>query len=151
MRSSWRLRRLRRGELCGLSRDDVDLDAERLEVWWQITGISCGKARAAVRREETIRYRARIKTQTAKPRVVDFDWLTVDVLRAWRKSQIAERLARGRTRSNPEDLVFVREDGRPLDPDWVYKEFVRLVQRARHSPSRFGSAARPPHLTTSHA
>jgi integrase len=26
--------------------------------------------------------------------------------------------------------VFTREDGRPLDPDWVYKLFVRLVKRA---------------------
>ena len=26
--------------------------------------------------------------------------------------------------------MFTREDGRPLDPDWVYKEFVRLVRRA---------------------
>lgn len=58
------------------------------------------------------------------------DRLTVNVLKAWRKEQIAERLAWGPTWSNPEDLVFTREDGRPLDPDWVYKEFVRLVQRA---------------------
>lgn len=26
--------------------------------------------------------------------------------------------------------MFTREDGNPLDPDWVYEKFVRLVKRA---------------------
>jgi integrase len=121
---------LRRGELCGLSWDEVDLDAERLEVWWQITGISYRKARAAARRGELSSYRVHLKTADGEARILDLDNFTVEVLSAWRKQQIVERLAWGPTWSNSENLVFTRENGSPLDPDWVYKEFVRLVRRA---------------------
>jgi integrase len=120
---------LRRGELCGLSWDDVDLAAERLQVWWQITGISYRKARAAARRGEAIEYRVQVKTADGEARVVDLDQFTATVLDVWRKQQIAERLAWGPIWSNSENLVFTREDGRPLDPDRIYKEFVRLVRR----------------------
>jgi integrase len=123
---------LRRGELCGLSWDDVDLDAERLVVWSQITGPSYRKARAAEKRGQPGKYLTRIKTSDGEARIVDLDTLTTDVLKLWRRKQIAERLAWGPAWSNPDNLVFTRANGRPLDPDWVYKNFIRLVRAAGH-------------------
>ena len=44
--------------------------------------------------------------------------------------QASERLAWGPSYENRDDLVFTRENGAPLDPDQVYKRFVRLVGRS---------------------
>jgi integrase len=121
---------MRRGELCGLGWDDVDLARSRLTVRWQITGVSYRKARAAKKKGQPTRYRTRPKTSDGEARIMDLDDLTVKVLKAWRKQQRTERLAWGPDWANPDDLVFTRENGAPLDPDWVYKTFVRLVDRA---------------------
>jgi integrase len=142
---------LRRGELCGLGWDDIDLDAARLTVWWQITAVSYRKAKAAEKRGEPSVYRTRPKTADGEARIVDLDAYTVVVLKAWRKQQIAERLAWGPGWSNPDSLVFTRENGSPLDPDAVYKTFVRLVDKTgprlvplhhlRHGPASLQLAA----------
>jgi integrase len=121
---------LRRGELCGLSWDDVNLDAERVVVWSQITGRTYRAARAAEKQGRPRPYRTRVKTSDGEARIVDLDKVTVDVLGLWRKKQVAERLAWGAAWSNRENLVFTRQDGSPIDPDWVYKNFVRLVKRS---------------------
>lgn len=57
------------------------------------------------------------------------DSVTVDVLRAHRARQAAERLALGSDR--PDTVhVFTTEDGKPLHPDYVSRHFVRMVKRA---------------------
>lgn len=63
-------------------------------------------------------------------RTVALDPRTVAVMRVHRKAQMAERLAAGPAWTDS-GLVFTREDGRPLPPDWVYKRFVALGVRSR--------------------
>jgi integrase len=128
---------VRRGELCGISWDDVDLKAGRIVVRWQITGTDYQRARAAERAGRPGRYRSKPKTQAGEDRVVDLDAASIKVLKTWRKAQMAERLAWGTAYMDPVDedgtpyrLVFTREDGTPLDPADVYGEFVRLVRDA---------------------
>jgi integrase len=128
---------LRRGELCGISWDDVDLDAGRVVVRWQICDKNYWAAKAAEKRGERGRYRTKPKTRAGEDRVVDLDALSVAVLRAWRTQQIAERLEWGPAYvnlldddGNPYNLVFTREDGSPLDPGQTYATFVRLVKKA---------------------
>jgi integrase len=128
---------MRRGELCGTSWDDVDLDAGRIIVRWQIGDKTYRAAKAAEKRGERGKYRTKPKTRAGEDRVVDLDALSVKVLEAWRKQQIAERLQWGPAYVNPVDdernpynLVFTREDGSPLDPGQTYTTFVRLVQEA---------------------
>lgn len=83
---------MRRGELCGISWDDVDLAGGRITVRWQITDRAYREARAAEKRGEIGRYRSKPKTRAGEDRVVDLDSVSVAVLREWRKRQMAERL-----------------------------------------------------------
>lgn len=128
---------MRRGELCGISWDDVDLDGGRITVRWQIGDKSYRAAKAAEKRGERGAYRTKPKTRAGEDRVVDLDELSIKVLRAWRKTQTAERLEWGPAYVNPVDgdgnpynLVFTREDGSPLDPGQTYTTFVKLVRDA---------------------
>jgi integrase len=127
---------MRRGELCGISWDDVDLDAGLIVIRWQITGTGYRAARAAELRGERGRYRSKPKTRAGEDRVVDLDDSSVAALRAWRQRQKEERAAWGDAYVNPAEadgtpynLVFTREDGSPLDPGQTYANFVRLVRR----------------------
>jgi integrase len=128
---------MRRGELCGISWDDVDLDQGKIVVRWQITYKRYRAARAAETRGEHGNYRTKPKTPAGEDRVVDLDAMSVEVLRTWRKVQDSERDEWGSAYHDPtgEDgtpynLVFTREDGSPLDPNATYAVFVRLVRRA---------------------
>jgi integrase len=128
---------MRRGELCGISWDDVDLDQGRIVVRWQITDKRYRAARAAEARGEHGNYRTKPKTRAGEDRVVDLDAISVEVLRTWRTVQDSERDEWASAYHDPagEDgtpyrLVFTREDGSPLDPGATYAVFVRLVRRA---------------------
>lgn len=91
---------MRRSELCGLRWENVDLDGKRLVVKETLIKVGSG-------------------SQTSEPktsagrRVVVLDDVTVEVLRAH-----AEK--------GTEGYVFSWDDGRPVQPDWVSKEFRRL-------------------------
>ncbi|MEU1586063.1 site-specific integrase [Micromonospora sp. NPDC005710] len=120
---------LRRGELCGLSWEDVEFDAGRLIIGWQVTGISYRKAKAAEKQGHKISYRVRLKTSEGEDQPVDLDSETISVLRRWRRDQAKERLSLGRAYRNDHNLVFTSADGSPLDPAQVYKVFKRLIRR----------------------
>ena len=62
----------------------VALDAARMVVGWQITGISYRKARKAEKGGLKIKFRVRLKTSEGEDLPVDLDSETVAVLRAWR-------------------------------------------------------------------
>lgn len=128
---------MRRGELGGISWDDVDLDAGRIVVRWQITEQGYRRAKAAEKQGRHGEYRSKPKTRAGEDRVVDLDAFSVTVLRAWHASQSAEREEWGSAYAEPADvdgtpyhLVFTRENGEPLDPGATYATFVRLVRRA---------------------
>ncbi|MHB8341626.1 MAG: site-specific integrase [Mycobacteriales bacterium] len=114
-------RGLRRGEGIGLPWDDVALERAELTVTWQI--VQLGYA-----------------TQTAAPKaesagVVALDRQTVEVLRLHRRQQQREREAWGSAWTDT-GLVFTREDGTALHPEYVSRHFARLVRAADVPPIR---------------
>ena len=127
---------MRRGELCGVSWDDVDLKAGRVTVRWQITAKNYVAARRAERRGQQGHYRTKPKTRAGEDRIVDLDADSVKALAAWRAQQEKEAEEWGESYINLEDedgpynLVFTRENGAPLNPHLAYLTFVKLVQEA---------------------
>ena len=105
---------MRRGEVAGLRWIDVDLDAARL----------------AVRSTRVIVYSDVVvvepKTRRSR-RSVALDAGTVEILRAHRQHQNAERCYAGDAWAET-GYVFVREDGRPLDPDRITHLFGVVVE-----------------------
>ncbi len=69
-------------------------------------------------------------------RVVPLDALTIAILRAWRKHQAAEQLAWGPGWTD-KGLVFTKEDGTPLSPQWVSVRFESLAYRCGLPAIRF--------------
>jgi len=109
---------LRRGELCGLSWDDLDLDRGRLVVRFQHTSVNYKVVRG------------KPKTRESEDAPVDLDASTVTVLRAWKTQQLKDKLAWGPAWANPDNLVFTRGDGSGWHPDTATKTFVSLVARS---------------------
>ena len=62
--------------------------------------------------------------------------MVVAALRAWRKAQLAERLAWGEAWTDT-GRVFTREDGTAVPGQWVSVRFETLAYRAGLPPVRF--------------
>jgi integrase len=107
---------MRRGEVLGLRWRDLDLDAGRAAI--RQTLLSVG-------------YAVLFSTpKTAKGRrSIALDAVTVASLREHRRRQLEERLAFGRGYGD-QDLVFVREDGSPVHPDYFSERFERAEKDA---------------------
>ncbi len=128
---------MRRGELLGLRWVDVDLD----------------RARVAVRQTLVIAGRevvfSQLKTNRGR-RSIAIDPRTVEALRSWRKAQLAERLAWAGAWADS-GLVFTREDGTPIHPEWLSDAFEWRIKTAglprirfhdlRHTHASLGLAA----------
>lgn len=116
---------LRQGELFGLRWQDVDLDAARLQVRFQL-----------VRQDGTVRL-VEPKT-TAGRRGVDLSSMAVAALHTHRARQLEERLAAGGYWQNSEDLVFTATGGAPLRPSNLTRHVFRpLLKRAGLPQIRF--------------
>ena len=98
----------RRNELCILTWADTDLAGRRIHI------------RGDVKSEDS-------------DRIVAIDQATADVLKAWRKAQLAERMAWGAAWTDS-GRVFAREDGTPLRPGWVSTRFDTLAAQAALPP-----------------
>ena len=108
---------LRRSELAGLKWSDIDLKGARLRV---------------------VRTRQRIyghgivegqpKTHRSR-RTVALSEAAVAVLESVKTGQIEKRLKAGPV-WNHSDYVFTTDDGRPIDPDNLSREFRRIVKEA---------------------
>jgi integrase len=105
---------LRRGEAVGLRWEDVDLERQFLRVVQQVTEVG---GRATIGTPKSRR----------STRVVPLDSQTVDKLRRHRESQVAERAAWGGSWQDS-GLVFTREDGRVLRPEYVTRHFQALAK-----------------------
>jgi integrase len=110
---------LRRSELAGLMWSELDLDRRRLYV----------------RQAQTDDVLDSTKSEDSDRQVV-IDEGTAVVLRAWRKAQLAERVAWGPAWTDS-GRVFTREDGTPLRPGWISTRFGTLAARAGLPPIRF--------------
>ena len=106
---------LRRGEALGLRWEDLDLDGAALYVIQQIV---------------EVRGQPVVGTPKTKhgARVVSLDTATVATLRRHRAVQELERRAWGPA-WNEAGLVFTREDGRVLRPQYATKHFAALAGR----------------------
>ncbi|MEU6036914.1 site-specific integrase [Actinomadura sp. NPDC047616] len=102
---------MRRGELVGLDWPDLSLERRRLHV----------------RQSQPDDELDDVKTEDSD-RIVIFDEPTGEVLRAWRKRQLEERVAWGEAWTDT-GRVFTREDGQALRPESVSQHFARLVRR----------------------
>jgi len=100
---------LRRGELMALRWDLVDLDAGTLSV--ELSTTQLGQARVTT------------TPKNHERRTLALDAHTLAMLRTWRTTQAAERLAFGPAYTDTDGLVFTWEDGAPVLPDYVTKTF----------------------------
>lgn len=82
-------------------------------------------ANLAARRVHT---RGDVKSEDSD-RILVIDQATADVLKAWRKTQLAERMAWAGVWTDS-GRVFTREDGTPLRPGWVSERFDTLSSYA---------------------
>ena len=114
-------RGLRRGEAVGLPWAEVDLPGRNIHVNQQIVQLGY--------RTET----GPPKADSGRPVVLDED--SVAVLRAHKGRQNSERLAWGPAWVES-GLVFTRENGAPLHPEYVTRHFERLVGDAGLPPIR---------------
>ncbi len=130
---------MRRGEVLGLRWQDVDLDRCRVAV-----------------RHTFVLVNNEIRSSTPKnhqARVIDLDHATCDVIGQHRRRQIEEEAAWGEGYLES-DLVFTREDGRPIHPGSFSEAFAQLVRASgcprirlhdlRHSHATLGLAAGVP-------
>lgn len=115
---------MRRGEVCGLRWEDVDLDAGRIDVRRQLVTVD----HAVVLQDHP-------KTDHGR-RSVDLDPGTVAVLRAHRKHQAEVRLAMGAGWQD-HGFVFTRPTGEALHPEYVADAFRRRVLRSKLPYIRF--------------
>jgi len=113
---------MRRGEAIGLRWVDVDLDARCLFIVQQITEV---RGKAVVGSPKTKR----------GTRVVPIDDDTVAMLRRHREGQAVERMAWG-SAWNEAGLVFTRENGLPLRPEYATRHFQHLAREAGLPPLR---------------
>ncbi|HEV2070564.1 MAG TPA: tyrosine-type recombinase/integrase [Acidimicrobiales bacterium] len=113
---------LRRGEICGLRWEDVDLDRGTLAV--RRARVAC-----AGHIEEGV-------PKSGRARTVSLDPGTVAALRRWRSIQLQERLAWGDAWTDS-GYLFTREDGHPLNPQTLAGEYRRLVRQSGVPVIRF--------------
>jgi len=106
---------MRRGEALGLRWEDVDLDRKALSVTQQISDVN---GHPVVGTPKTKR----------GTRLVPIDELTVEMLRLHRKAQLAERSAWGDAWKDS-GLVFTREDGTLVRPEYATRRFQALAAR----------------------
>jgi integrase len=109
---------LRRSELAGLCWADADPAARHVHV---------RQAQVDDELDDT-------KSEESD-RVITIDPATAEVLKAWRKAQLAERMAWGPAWQDT-GRVFTREDGQPLRPEWISERFATLVSRLGLPPVR---------------
>lgn len=95
-------RGFRRGEICGLRWRDVDLDTARITVQTARVQLGWEAAESPVK-------------SAASDGVLAIDAGTVAVLKAWRRTQLAERLSMGEQWTDT-GMVFTLEDGTAYNP-----------------------------------
>lgn len=105
---------LRRGELLALQWGDVDLDNAMLRV-----------ERSLEETKQGLRFKPP-KSRHGR-RSVSLPPTVVETLREQRRQKLEERLALGLGKFPDDALVFSREDGSPMSPDNLSRDWRRLV------------------------
>jgi integrase len=107
---------MRRGELCALRWQDVDLDSAKLKVEQSL--------------EETRKGGLRFKSPKSARgrRPISLSPAVVAELRAHWKAQQERRLSLGLGGASPDDLVFANWNGSPRRPNVLTKEFAEAME-----------------------
>ncbi len=108
---------MRRGELCGLCWDCVDLEQGTATVRRQLLVFKDGLSLEDTTKSKRGRRSIALTDDAARE------------LRAHRRRQAQERLLMGQAYQD-NNLVFAREDGTPTDPREFTKRFQRILKRA---------------------
>ncbi|MEP6754817.1 MAG: tyrosine-type recombinase/integrase [Chthonomonadales bacterium] len=109
---------LRRGEVCGLRWQDLDLDRSIAGIRHTLIRVSPGN----------LVFKAP-KTKSGR-RSVKLSSVLVSALREHRAQQLTYAEVLGSS-YNPMNLVICRADGRPVDPATIYSQFQRLLERLK--------------------
>lgn len=112
---------MRQAELMGLRWPAVDLEAGTLIVREQLQRIKDKDGKRQLHREDS--------TKNRKDRIILLSPELVEVLRAHSDRQAEEKLILGDAYKG-EDLVFTSEDGTPLEPGALTRQFKRALKRA---------------------
>jgi integrase len=115
---------LRRSELAGLEWADLDLDTRQLHVRQAQVDDELDSTKSEDS-ERIITIDGPAENRDDPDRRLS----TQQVLRAWRKAQLTERMKWG-PGYRDSGRVFTREDGSPLRPEWISEHFAVLVRRA---------------------
>ena len=107
----------RLGELCALAWSAFDETAGTLKIARSLESTKAG-----------LRFKTP-KTRSGKRTIGVSAW-AVETLRAQWKRQQEQRLALGMGRASPDDLIFAKFDGAPLEPDTLSKAWLRLTAAA---------------------
>ena len=114
---------LRRGEICGLRWEDVDLDKRTLCVRH-----SLGRANGKLDLHT-------VKT-TRSERTVKLPKVMSIALKKEKARQAADKLEKGELRTAL-SYCWCWDDGRPYDPDYLFKKYKDLLAAAKLPPVRF--------------
>ena len=113
----------RRGEVAGLTWDDLDLDGHELHIDWTLGHVG-----------HDLRWKPRPKSQAGR-RTIALDPATVDALQTHRRAQLEQRLAAGEAWGETftdsaglarTGLLWTYGDGSPVHPKTWYERFLRL-------------------------
>lgn len=107
---------LRRGEALGLHLEDLDVEAGTVIVRRQLT-----KSGSYEPKEGPLK--------AGRPRTIDLDPVTVEVLQEQLQQQLADAEEWGKAWTES-GYLFTREDGKPWHPDAVYPPFIRATKAA---------------------
>jgi len=124
---------MRRGELCALTWETLDLDANTVRI-----------ERSLEETAEGLRFKLP-KTKHGR-RTIALPPPVADVMREHRRRQFELRLQLGLGRPSPDDLVFTLPDGTPWPPDKVSRDWSNLV-RYRGLPRVMFHALRHSHAS----
>lgn len=120
---------LRRGELLGLAWSDVDFEASTLWVHQQLTVHKSPQAADGTRARPGVLELSEMKTGSPSRRTLVLTPELVDVLRAHRARQAAERLEAGPDWTDS-GLVFSTHLGEPVQPSAFSHMFANMAKRA---------------------
>ena len=116
---------MRRGEICGLRWDDVNLEKRELHVRKSLQRVG-GRLQLL-----ELKTKSSIRTITLPERAIV-------ALKRQRVRQMEERLAAGSDwQGNPDNLVFTSRRGTPVEPRNVYRQFQVLLEKADLPIARF--------------
>lgn len=107
---------LRKGELTGLTWDDINFDYSQINI---------NKQRHYVLGYGVLN--AKPKTE-AGSRIVTVSQTVIDLLKQYRTQQLQQRLKLGTAWKN-EPYVFLHDDGTPINPNYPYKWFVTFLEK----------------------